>query len=246
MNRRKNRVGHLFQGRSKTLIVEREAYFSTVMGYVLLNRVRAKLVRDVYADPWNSVSEMLTLKGSRLARGPLWEYLFGHEFDERKAVQHVRECKDWLDELDVDGNRRDFEAGHRGSFLGTPEYRARILKIAERRQQLGGGVRRKTDRHRKKWTWSGMERAARTVVEDREKWRELWRTQEGAVRDIHWYIAHVGACWTLNQILEHVSRNTPTRRPNTMVISRIRQNPKKYELAEAALHLCLSGEGFNV
>ncbi len=240
MNRRKNRVGHLFQGRSKTLLVEREPYFRTLMGYVLLNRVRAGLVKSVFNDPWNSVGEMLTLRGSRLARGPLWEYLFGHEFDDQAPARYIRECRAWLEELDPASNRVDFESGHRGQFLATPAYRGKILKQVERRRSLGDGVRRKTDRHRKKWAWAEIERASRSVIEQGGAWRGLWRTEEKAIRDIQWYVAHVGACWAWGQILDRESKKKCVFLPNTMVVSRIRSSSKKRQLADAALEMCTS------
>jgi REP element-mobilizing transposase RayT len=42
-NRTHGRCGHLFQGRFKALLVDREAYFAEVLRYVVLNPVRANL-----------------------------------------------------------------------------------------------------------------------------------------------------------------------------------------------------------
>jgi REP element-mobilizing transposase RayT len=70
LNAKHGRVGHLLQGRTKTLLVEKDRYLSTVIGYVLLNRVRAGLAPDVFSDPYNSANELLTCGASRLAREP--------------------------------------------------------------------------------------------------------------------------------------------------------------------------------
>ncbi len=43
-NRRHGKVGHLFQGRFKAILVDRDAYLLEVCRYVELNRVRAQLV----------------------------------------------------------------------------------------------------------------------------------------------------------------------------------------------------------
>ena len=43
-NRRHGRVGHLFQGRYKAIVVQRESYLLEVCRYVVLNPVRAKAV----------------------------------------------------------------------------------------------------------------------------------------------------------------------------------------------------------
>ncbi len=53
-NRRHGNVGHLFQGRFKAILVDRDAYLFEVCRYVELNPVRAKLVRKVQAWPWSS------------------------------------------------------------------------------------------------------------------------------------------------------------------------------------------------
>ena len=53
-NRRHKQVGHLFQGRFKAIIVDRDAYFLQVCRYVDLNPVRAKLVRRPQDWRWSS------------------------------------------------------------------------------------------------------------------------------------------------------------------------------------------------
>lgn len=53
-NRRHRRVGHLFQGRFKALLVEKDSYLLELCRYILRNPVRAKLVRDPGAYRWSS------------------------------------------------------------------------------------------------------------------------------------------------------------------------------------------------
>src|SRR6267142_1824255 len=53
-NRRHRRVGHLFQGRYKAIVVEKEAYLLELCRYVVLNPVRAKLVTQPRAWKWSS------------------------------------------------------------------------------------------------------------------------------------------------------------------------------------------------
>ena len=43
-NRRHHRVGHLFQGRFKGILVQKESHFLEVCRYMVLNPVRAKAV----------------------------------------------------------------------------------------------------------------------------------------------------------------------------------------------------------
>ncbi len=53
-NRRHGRVGHVFQGRYKAIVVEKDAYLLELCRYVVLNPVRARLVKDPGQWAWSS------------------------------------------------------------------------------------------------------------------------------------------------------------------------------------------------
>lgn len=53
-NRAHGRVGHVFQGRYKAILVEKEAYLLELARYVVLNPVRARMVADAAEWPWSS------------------------------------------------------------------------------------------------------------------------------------------------------------------------------------------------
>jgi len=53
-NRRHDRVGHLFQGRYKAFVVEKDAYLLELSRYIALNPVRAGLVRSPEEWFWSS------------------------------------------------------------------------------------------------------------------------------------------------------------------------------------------------
>jgi putative transposase len=53
-NRRHSRTGHLVQGRFKSILVEKESYLLELARYVVLNPVRAKMVRSVRDWRWSS------------------------------------------------------------------------------------------------------------------------------------------------------------------------------------------------
>jgi hypothetical protein len=52
-NRRHRRTGHVFQSRFKAVLVERDAYLLELARYVVLNPVRAKVVRRAQDWPWS-------------------------------------------------------------------------------------------------------------------------------------------------------------------------------------------------
>lgn len=59
VNRRYQRVGHVFQGRYKAILVEKESYLMELSRYVVLNPVRAGMVSDADKWPWSSYAAMM-------------------------------------------------------------------------------------------------------------------------------------------------------------------------------------------
>ena len=53
-NRSNNRVGHVFQGRYKGILVEKQSYLLELARYIVLNPVRAEMVRSAREWPWSS------------------------------------------------------------------------------------------------------------------------------------------------------------------------------------------------
>jgi putative transposase len=53
-NRRHQRSGHVFQGRYKAILVEKEGYLLELSRYIVLNPVRAGMVRSARDWPWSS------------------------------------------------------------------------------------------------------------------------------------------------------------------------------------------------
>jgi hypothetical protein len=59
-NDKHKRVGHLFQGRYKSIIVDRETYLLELCRYVVLNPVRAKIVIDPAQYLWSSYLDIIS------------------------------------------------------------------------------------------------------------------------------------------------------------------------------------------
>jgi putative transposase len=53
-NRLHNRVGHVFQGRYKAILVEKQSYLLELARYIVLNPVRAQMVRSAKDWRWSS------------------------------------------------------------------------------------------------------------------------------------------------------------------------------------------------
>jgi putative transposase len=59
-NGRHTKVGHVFQGRYKAILVEKEAYLLELSRYIVLNPVRAGMVRYSQDWPWSSYRATLS------------------------------------------------------------------------------------------------------------------------------------------------------------------------------------------
>ena len=84
-NRRRGRAGHVFQGRYKAILVEKEAYLLELARYVVLNPVRAGLARRAGDWPWSSFPAT-----AGCAVSPSWlttGWILGQFGRQRKVVQ---------------------------------------------------------------------------------------------------------------------------------------------------------------
>ena len=61
-NRRHGRAGHLFQGRYKGILVERESHLLELVRYIVLNPMRAGMVGTPAEHPWSSYAETAGLR----------------------------------------------------------------------------------------------------------------------------------------------------------------------------------------
>jgi putative transposase len=120
-NRRHGRIGHVFQGRFKDQIVQRDAYLSTLCRYIALNPVRARVVKNPADWVWSSyraLAGLAPVPAFLQSDGVLSQ--FGEPVDRQreKYIEHV--CgKSPKDDEDAERFRsRQQVIGHR-SFKRT-------------------------------------------------------------------------------------------------------------------------------
>jgi hypothetical protein len=63
-NRRHRKPGHIFQGRFKGILVEKESYLLELCRYVILNPVRAKMIKKPEDWKWSSYRATVGLNGA--------------------------------------------------------------------------------------------------------------------------------------------------------------------------------------
>jgi len=91
-NHRHTKVGHVFQGRFKAILVDSEAYLLAVCRYVDLNPVRARLVDDPASWRWSSYRMHIGLDRSPewLDSGTLLGQLLGRPTDTPQDIRLAR------------------------------------------------------------------------------------------------------------------------------------------------------------
>ena len=86
-NRRHEQVGHLFQGRYKAILVEKEAYLLELARYIVLNPVRAKMVKK--PEEWEWSSYRATAGLSEVPPFLTTDWILSQFADERKKAQRL-------------------------------------------------------------------------------------------------------------------------------------------------------------
>ena len=129
-NARRERKGHLFQGRFKSFLIEDEHYLRSLLLYVHRNPLRAGLARRLADYRWSSYPCLAYGRGcaSWLLRDSALALFGGEPAEFRRAVQEYSEEKEKL-----------FENLWHGLFLGS---RAGLVRLF--------GEDARPDRHREK------------------------------------------------------------------------------------------------
>lgn len=126
INRNHRRVGHVFQGRYKAILVEKDRHLLELARYVVLNPVRAGMVRDAGAWPWSSYNAMV---GREVA--PLWlqtEWILG-----QFSPQRGRAIRKYIDFVRAGvGLPSLWERLHGQIYLGGEAFLKRMQKLADK------------------------------------------------------------------------------------------------------------------
>ena len=133
--------GHLFQGRYKAIVCDRESYLLELVRYIHLNAVRAKLVERPGDWAWSGHGEYLGREKSGLIDpGPVMAML-------HSAARYEKFIREGMKE----SYRAEWHPGEHAPFLGTEEIVTKIVKEnmpppRSRRPSLGELVRRVGER----------------------------------------------------------------------------------------------------
>jgi DNA-directed RNA polymerase specialized sigma24 family protein len=131
-NRRHSKVGHLFQGRFKAILVDRDAYLLEVCRYVELNPVRARIVGKPETWLWSSYRAHVGLEAA-----PVWldvEGLHGYVLGRtvRSAADHRRAATGYAELVAAASQVRLWDSALRQQiYLGDEAFVERMQALAE-------------------------------------------------------------------------------------------------------------------
>ena len=115
-NKKYGKVGHLFQGRYKSFLCDRDEYLLSLVRYIHLNPVRAKLVKGPQEYKWSSHHSYLMeakdfIDTDRVLR----------VFSERVS-QARRRYRDFIDEAIGEGRNEEFYRAIDQQVLGSDKF----------------------------------------------------------------------------------------------------------------------------
>ena len=117
-NRRRNRRGHLFQGRFKSILVQADTYLKHLSRYIHLNPLRARMVEDLKAYAWSSYPAFIGR-----VKAPGWletDRLLGLFAKQRKtAAKRYRVFVERGKDRDIENPAKDLVSGF---ILGDAGY----------------------------------------------------------------------------------------------------------------------------
>jgi putative transposase len=130
-NKKHHRTGHLFQGRFKAMVVERDTYLKTLCRYVVLNPVRARMVKGPRDWKWSSYRA--TAGWEKAEPWLETDWIIGQFGRNRKRAQKAYRA--YIEEgLKI--KKSVWEDLYSGIYLGGRDFLDRAHEIGQRHKDL--------------------------------------------------------------------------------------------------------------
>ena len=129
-NRLVRERGHVFQGRYKSLIIERDSHFGPLLNYIHLNPLRANLETAENLGRWRWSSLWYLLHKSKRWNSMNLStclYYTGNLADTPNGRRNYLKYLSWLSESNRARKEQDFESMCRGWALGTREFKKYLM-----------------------------------------------------------------------------------------------------------------------
>jgi hypothetical protein len=182
-NRKYDRVGHLFQGRYKGILIDKESYLFEVSRYVHLNPVKAKIEDMPDEYEWSSYGGYISKR--RQVRWVEYSWIlsnFGSD-NKRARSEYRKFVEDGVDR----GVENPFKSVYGQVLLGGEKFKERIQDLIKG-QPLGEGI---VDRKRLKGIVDADElvRAAGDAFGVKEEDLKMRGSRNNKARNVAIYLA---------------------------------------------------------
>lgn len=125
-NRRHKKVGHLFQGRYKAILCQKESYLLELIRYIVLNPVRAHLVKRPIDWRWSAYHDLLQLKDGHVVSINEVLALFG-----TKTVAAAKSLQKHINDGLVEGHKESYYKLKDQRVLGEDEFAREVMKLGD-------------------------------------------------------------------------------------------------------------------
>jgi len=131
VNSRQKKVGHLFQGRYKAIVVDADAYLAELVRYIHLNPVRAKIVKAPENYPWSGHRAYM---GHEKLPWLTTDWVLS-QFSQRLKTARTKYDK-FVQYGRDEGHRQEFHSGtSEGRILGDDTFIEEALEKAEQAER---------------------------------------------------------------------------------------------------------------
>jgi REP element-mobilizing transposase RayT len=127
INRKYRRSGHLFQGRFKGLVVDKDEYLVTLSRYIHLNPVRANIVQKPEEHRWSSYNAYIDNK----LRDSLVDTADTLSYFSEKHSEAAKRYKAFV-EAEIGGGENPFKDVESGVILGGQGFKEKIRELIDR------------------------------------------------------------------------------------------------------------------
>ncbi len=117
-NVKRKRTGHLFQGRYKAILIEKDAYFQELSRYIHLNPIRAAVVERPSEYPWSSYPSYIGIR-----KYPEWlttDTILGYFGEDR--VRAMKDYRKFVEEAIGKEMNNPLKEVFATVFLGNEEF----------------------------------------------------------------------------------------------------------------------------
>lgn len=130
-NKKHHRVGHLFQGRYKAIVVEKDNYLKELCRYVVLNPVRARMVKSPGEWKWSSYRATAGLERPEKWLETGWLLgQFGRNYKQAQKAYRVFVAEG------IGRKESPWEGLRSGLYLGEKKFLDKVHEVGQKHEHL--------------------------------------------------------------------------------------------------------------